>query len=114
MECTKANIENNYMKPTIRVMKSGDLIILYERHDSMSYIYLDEGKAYNNKFGNFLHNDFIGNPYGSKIHSRSTKGWIYALEASPALWSAALRVSETNLICLYIYIGLIIFICRIK
>ena len=33
-------------------------------------------------------------PYGSKIHSHNNKGWVYALEASPTLWSAALRVSK--------------------
>lgn len=93
MECTRANPSNNFMKPTIRIMNSGDLVILYERHDSMTHIYLEASKIYNNKFGAFNHDDFIGKPYGSKIQSRSAKGgWIYALEASPALWSCALRV----------------------
>ncbi len=80
------------IKPTVRVMCPGDLVITYERHDSMSYLFLEKGKMYNNKFGSFYHDDFIGQPFGTKISSRSTSGWVYALAANPELWSSALNV----------------------
>lgn len=78
--------------PAVRLMKVGDLVITYERHDTMDHIYLSENGIYSNKFGAFHHNDFIGKPFGSKIVCRSTSRWVYALEPSPELWSAALHV----------------------
>ncbi len=80
------------LKPSIRLMKPGDMVITYERHDSMSHVYLEEGKIFNNKFGCFHHDDFINQPFGSKILSRSTSGWLYALEANPSLWAPAINV----------------------
>jgi hypothetical protein len=74
-----------------RLMKHGDLIIIYERHDSLTHIYLSKGSILNNKFGAFYHDDFIGKPFGSKIVSRNTTGWMYALEPSPELWSLAVH-----------------------
>ncbi len=46
--------------PFPKVMKDGDLVIAYERHDSMDHFYLAAGKILNNKFGSFYHNDFLG------------------------------------------------------
>lgn len=72
-------------------MAAGDTVIIYERHDSLSYIQLQTSKVHDNKFGTFHHNDFIGKPFGTKIYSRGRSGWIYALEPTPELWSHALH-----------------------
>ena len=74
-----------------RLMKHGDLTIIYERHDSLNHVYLSRGDILNNKFGAFYHDDLIGRPFGSKIVSRNTTGWMYALEPSPELWSLAVH-----------------------
>lgn len=74
-----------------RLMKHADLVIIYERHDSLNHIYLSRGEILNNKFGAFYHDDLIGKPFGSKIVSRNTTGWMYALEPSPELWSLAVH-----------------------
>lgn len=34
-------------------IKSGSLVIVYERHDSMRALYVDENKTHNNRFGSF-------------------------------------------------------------
>eukprot|EP01041_Mallomonas_annulata_P007924 gene7924-16215_t len=80
-----------------RFMNEGDLVVIYERHDSMNHIYLEGGQIFNNKFGAFPHNDFIGKPFGSKIFSRYTPGWLYALEPSPDLWTLAVH-SRTQVV----------------
>ena len=72
-----------------RLMKHGDLVIVYERHDSIAHFYLNYGSTLQNKFGLFYHVDFMGKPFGSKVKSRTSKGWIYALEPTPELWSSA-------------------------
>lgn len=96
MEFTKYQVEQGCLKPTLRIMKDGDLVITYERHDSMGHLYLECGKVFDCKFGSFRHDDFIGKPFGTKIVSRTTNGYLYALEPTPQLWSIAIHVSEMN------------------
>ena len=75
-------------------MAEGDLVISYERHDALDHFYLSAGKIFQNKYGHFHHEDMIGKPFGSKIFSRTSRGWIYTLEPSPELWGTALNVSR--------------------
>jgi hypothetical protein len=81
-----------------RLMREGDLVICYERHDSMDHFILQASKIFNNKFGAFYHCDFIGKPFGTRVKSRSSNGWLYALEPIPDLWSLAVHVSSFRLI----------------
>ena len=78
--------------PGPRIMQNGDLTIVYERHTTLDHLYLKSGEILNNRYGSFYHDDFIGRPYGSRIVSRSSSGWMYALEPSPELWSLAVHV----------------------
>ena len=84
------NYVNTITRQKRKVMRHGDLVILYERHDSLTYVYLDRSKTFQNKFGRFPHSDMIGMQYGSKIKSTLNDGYIYALEPTPDLWSHAL------------------------
>lgn len=72
-------------------IKNGDLIIVYERHDTLDHFYVQAGKIFNNKFGAFHHFDFIGKSYGTKIYSRDTQRWVYALKPSNEIWSQAVH-----------------------
>ncbi|KAJ1438768.1 S-adenosyl-L-methionine-dependent methyltransferase [Ochromonadaceae sp. CCMP2298] len=81
--------ERDFTKP--KLMKHGDLVIVYERHDALDHFYLSDNAIFNNKFGTFHHNDIIGKPFGTKIQSRSTPGWVYMLEPTPELWSNAVH-----------------------
>lgn len=71
-------------------MQEGDLVILYERHDSMSHFYLHKSQTFQNKFGRFPHSEMIGKQFGFKIKSTSYDGYVYVLEPTPDLWSHAL------------------------
>ena len=97
--------ERDFTKP--RVMKHGDLVIVYERHDSLDHFYLNAGTIFNNKYGTFPHNDMIGKPFGSKIHSKSSPGYVYILEPTPELWTTALHVRLNYCCSLYVYLMLI-------
>ncbi|KAK8793292.1 hypothetical protein WA158_004651 [Blastocystis sp. Blastoise] len=73
-----------------RIIEEGDLVILYERHDQTTAIYMKKDATHQNQLGSFRHNDIIGKPYGSLI--RSTVGkWLYVLAPDPYLWSASLK-----------------------
>ncbi len=83
--------QRDYTKP--RLMKDGDLVIVYERHDSLEHMYLSANTIFQNKYGTFPHNEIIGKPFGSKINSKTSSGWLYILEPTPELWSNAVHVS---------------------
>jgi tRNA (adenine57-N1/adenine58-N1)-methyltransferase catalytic subunit len=74
-----------------KIMKYGDLVLLYEGHGNLSYIYLQKGVILNNKFGAFHHHTFVDKPYGSKILSHNKHSFIYALQCTPELWTYALH-----------------------
>ena len=38
---------------TSRCIKAGDLVIVYERFDSMKSVYVTPGESFGNRFGNF-------------------------------------------------------------
>ncbi len=54
VDFTKGLDSTEYLKPTVRLMKIGDLVITYERHDVMDHIYLEPNQIYQNKFGKTL------------------------------------------------------------
>lgn len=39
---------------TGRYIKAGDLVIVYERFDSMKSVYVRPGESYGNRYGNFM------------------------------------------------------------
>lgn len=57
----------NDIKSIVKYMRCNDLIIIYINHVTLDHLYLEKDKIYNNKFGSFNHNDFIGKPFGSKV-----------------------------------------------
>lgn len=69
----------------------GDLVILFETHKSVTYAYVKENEIFQNRFGAFHHNDMIGKPFGCKVPSRISKGFMYLLAPTPELWSKALK-----------------------
>ena len=80
-----------------KIMKYGDLVVLYEGHESLDHIYLTKDEILNNKFGSFPHKEFVGKPFGSKIYSHNRYSYIYALNCTPELWCLALH-SRTQIV----------------
>lgn len=91
----------NFTKPKTlrqpRTMLANDVVIAYERHDSLTHFSLKMNGIFNNKYGAFHHNDIIGRSFGSKIKSRCSNGWLYVLEPTPELWSNAVK-SRTQIV----------------
>jgi tRNA (adenine57-N1/adenine58-N1)-methyltransferase catalytic subunit len=75
---------------TTKLMAAGDVVIIYERFDTISYLKLEPYGYLENKYGMFYHNHFIGKPFGTRIYSKTKSGWLYALEPTPELWSLAM------------------------
>lgn len=95
------------------IVKSGSLVIVYERHDSMRAVYVDESKDHNNRFGSFpmkvriarmycnafrggtAHmpslQDWVGKPYGSVVRAKHDGGWVALLRPTAELWSVTLK-----------------------
>ncbi|DBA83487.1 TPA: hypothetical protein ACH3X2_006417 [Trebouxia sp. C0005] len=96
---------------TGRCIKAGDLVIVYERFDSMKHVYVNPGESYGNRYGNFKLKDWVGKPFGSRVESsgRGQTGWVYLLAPTPELWTTVLRhrtqilyVADISLICTFL------------
>ncbi|KAL4855850.1 tRNA (adenine(58)-N(1))-methyltransferase catalytic subunit 61A [Chlorella vulgaris] len=74
-----------------RPMAAGDLVVVYEGFDNMKSTRIVAGGMFQNRFGGFPHNDWIGRPFGSKAMSKKGNGWILLLAPTPELWTNVLR-----------------------
>lgn len=79
-----------------RLISDGDLVIVYERHDTMKAVKVCEKDVLQNRFGVFPHLDWIGKPFGSKVFSSKGKGkgkggYVYLLAPTPELWTLVLN-----------------------
>ena len=83
------------------LVENGDIIYYMESKDTYKALKIEVGKVFQNRFGHFNHDDFIGKPLGSRISSRSkTKNekeaaFITIVDLIPALWEkAAERITQ--------------------
>src|SRR5258708_25818697 len=91
-------------KPTVA---QGDLVIVWlvksfelifyvnnlcfiQTRDSVQSLLVTPGNEFNSRYGHYRHSDLIDIPYGSKVASRTGKGFIHILRPTPELWTLAL------------------------
>ncbi|KAF8264378.1 1-methyladenosine methyltransferase catalytic subunit Gcd14 [Lactarius quietus] len=74
-------------KPTVA---QGDLVIVWLTRDSVQSLVVSPGCNFNSRYGHYRHSDLVGIPYGSKVASRTGKGFIHILRPTPELWTLAL------------------------
>ncbi|KAF7298686.1 tRNA (adenine(58)-N(1))-methyltransferase catalytic subunit TRM61 [Mycena indigotica] len=78
------------MWSTARDIADGDTVIIWLTRDLVQPLLVTAGKEFNSKFGTYRHSDFIGLAFGSKVGSRTGKGFIHVLRPTPELWTLAL------------------------
>lgn len=52
------------------LIQDGSHVILYSTRDNIETLIIKRNATFDNKHGHFLHNDFIGKPYGSRVRPR--------------------------------------------
>ena len=99
--------------PTSCIIQTGDLVVIFESFDNLTFVYCQHGGRFNNKNGHFPHDDFIGKPFGSKIRSADNQGYgfVYLLKPTPELWARSLPhrtqiVHELDASMIVWYLGL--------
>lgn len=50
-----------------RVISDGSLVVVYESRTSMKCLGVKRGARYDSRFGNYVAQDWIGLPFGSKV-----------------------------------------------
>lgn len=64
--------------------------IVFESMSKMKAVYVTSGKAYDSTLGRFSMSNWIGRPFGSKVRSEYSRGWVYLLRPTPELWTLTL------------------------
>ncbi|KAJ7549066.1 hypothetical protein O6H91_07G038700 [Diphasiastrum complanatum] len=72
------------------LIREGDVVIVYERHDRMKQATVCKGKEFQNRFGVFPYCDWIGKPFGSRVVGKKGIGFVYLLKPTPELWTLVL------------------------
>lgn len=97
--------------PRTTLIKPNTLVVLYESFDNLNFVYATPGSIFSNRNGHFHHDDFLSQPFGSKIRSRTNQGYghVYVLRPTPELWARSLNHRtqivhelDASLICLYL------------
>jgi tRNA (adenine57-N1/adenine58-N1)-methyltransferase len=107
-ECAPSANEETSTPPKLvtpwqnKVAKAGDLLVLWSGHSDVTQVLLQPGGRTHIRFGNFLHDSLIGQPYGSRIYPDHRAGGkrkasgpcrsnTFMLTPTPELWSRALN-----------------------
>lgn len=95
-----------------RTIAYGDLVIVYEKHEIMRPIIVTPNAELHNRFGVFMHNDWVGKPFGSRVLSvKGVQGYVYILAATPEIWTLCLQhrtqilyLADISLVIMYLEI----------
>ena len=72
-------------------MRYGDKIILSFSFDEMFEIVLTEGGRFDCRYGEFEHSQFVGQPFGIKVHNNRNNGFVIPLKFCPTLHTESLK-----------------------
>lgn len=74
-------------------IQAGDLVVIQESFDKLDFVYVRPGDIFQNRNGAFHHNDFMNQPFGTKVRSRDLQGYgfIFLLKPTPELWTRSLN-----------------------
>ena len=69
--CLRVPQQNLILRPCfpMQSIREGDCVIIYETLSKMNQIIIRKGASFQNGFGHFYHDDFIGKPFGTKVES---------------------------------------------
>jgi tRNA (adenine57-N1/adenine58-N1)-methyltransferase len=88
-----ASLYTERSRPLQAIIRAGDLVVIMESFDKLTFVYAEQGGIYCNRNGHFRHSDFIGKPYGGKVRSHNNRGYgfCYLLKPTPELWARSLN-----------------------
>ncbi|GAA5927105.1 hypothetical protein JCM3775_002448 [Rhodotorula graminis] len=68
----------------------GDWVIIFHSRTQLTSEIVTRDKDIQSRYGYFRHNDFVGQPWGTKLASGNGRGFVYLLKPTPELWTQAL------------------------
>ena len=79
------------MNTTHEIIQEGDIVVLYGSRNQYETIKVTKGKVYQCKYGMYPHDNLIGRKYGEEIESTKGRGFLYALQLTPSLYTLVLQ-----------------------
>ncbi|GBG71698.1 hypothetical protein CBR_g9110 [Chara braunii] len=73
-----------------RAIQEGDLVIVYEGHERMRAVRVSSKGRFEDKWGVFFQERWIGCPFGSRVFADRGDGFVHLLAPSPELWTLVL------------------------
>ena len=79
------------MNTTHEIIQEGDIVVMYASRNQYKTIKVTKGKIYQCVYGIYPHDSIIGRKYGEEIQSKDKKGYLYALQLTPSLYTLVLQ-----------------------
>ncbi|CAH6719536.1 tRNA (adenine(58)-N(1))-methyltransferase catalytic subunit Trm61p [[Candida] jaroonii] len=72
------------------IVEEGDLVLAFISRNDIKPIRVTKNAILNTRYGNFLHNDMIGSPYGKQMAGAKGYGFIHLLHPTAEMWTISL------------------------
>ncbi|KAI0301204.1 tRNA methyltransferase complex GCD14 subunit-domain-containing protein [Multifurca ochricompacta] len=87
---SSSSLSSSSSSSSKKYIAQGDLVIIWLTRDLVQSLIVTPGDEFNSRYGHYRHSDLIGIPFGSKVPSRTGKGFVHVLRPTPELWTLAL------------------------
>jgi tRNA (adenine57-N1/adenine58-N1)-methyltransferase len=88
---TTTSDERPDQPPAPRCVRDGDLVVVVEGFNSAVGVRARAGAVFSSKHGAFHHDDWIGREFGTRVHQRDGRGFVWVCAPTPELWTKVLE-----------------------
>lgn len=80
MQSQSETVQPYALTPSRWLAQDGDTVVVYQGVTELTQVTLKTGEILRGRFGEFLHDEFIGRPFGSKVRELSVASRMYLMD----------------------------------